>query len=802
MNRKKDVFLMCLLCLALQASSQQSVVFSGKVMNSSHLPIPFVSIRILNTHIGAYTDSAGSFLIRSLFPGKYDLQVSAVGFATVNQEINLSANQPNEISITLFEQSTRLDGVIVTAEKKEQNLQVVPVSVTEISSRQVKDYRLWNSKDLTAIVPNLYSSDPGDMRNVTSVRGIVSSSYDPAVATYIDGVNQFSLDTYISQLYDVDRIEVLRGPQGTLYGRNAMGGVVNIISKEPPDHGEFKLQGDYGSYGEGRGIVTLKFPMFKKKLLIGASIMAGGNQGFYTNTYNNSKFDSKYSWNANYYAKWLASSSWTILLNVKQQENRNNGTFPLASSKQYAFDHPYQVDQNAITQMVDNTFNASLTADYSGRSFDFSSQTAYQSNYRYYKDPIDADFSPADAITIINNYGKPWNKVKVLTQEFRFHSSERSNSPINWTAGAYFFYQDAPNKQATHFGKDAALVGAPDTLFSILNTSTLKRWGAALYAQASYQFNPKFSLIAGVRLDYEADKEEVHGQYYKDGNPNPLFDTQPDSSANTNFSAFSPKLGLGFEASRNNRLYLTYSRGYRAGGLTALSSDPSQPPLYEYRPEYSDNIELSSKNNFLDDRLRLNLAVFYSTISNAQVPTLVLPDAITIIKNAGKLTSYGAELEMAATPFNGLELNYAFGYTHATFDSLNLAQNGSSVNLEGKRQVFTPDFTSMLAAQYRWSVSKKVSLIFRGEWFSLGQQYFDLANTISQSSYSLFNARMGINLRSPFRPFGGIECYVWGRNLADKTYISYAYDFGAVHLGNPRTFGVSLMLDFSKVMFP
>ncbi|WP_315816025.1 TonB-dependent receptor plug domain-containing protein [Paraflavitalea speifideaquila] len=125
------------------------------------------------------------------------------------------------------------------------------------------DYRLWNTKDITAIVPNLYSADPGDNRNVTSIRGITTTSYDPAVATYIDGVNQFGLDTYISQLSDIERIEVLRGPQGTLYGRNAMGGVINIITKQPGNHLTGFAEANMGNYGQHRIAAGIRTPLIK-----------------------------------------------------------------------------------------------------------------------------------------------------------------------------------------------------------------------------------------------------------------------------------------------------------------------------------------------------------------------------------------------------------------------------------------------------------------------------------------------------------------------------------------------------------
>src|SRR4029078_11097841 len=122
------------------------------------------------------------------------------------------------------------------------------------------------------------------------------------------------------------------------------------------------------------------------------------------------------------------------------------------------------------------------------------------------------------------------------------------------------------------------------------------------------------------------------------------------------------------------------------GGLTQLSSDPSQPPLYPYKPEYSNNIEAGIKNNFLKDRLRINITAFLTFVTDAQVATLVLPDAITVTKNTGKLTNKGAELEVSATPANGLQVDYNFGYTNAKYKSLKISSNGQPVDLEGRHQ--------------------------------------------------------------------------------------------------------------------
>ena len=723
-------------------------------------------------------------MIKNIPEGNYTLVVSAVGYATINEVIQITKQGQTPFDLRLTDASRQLDEVIVTAEKKEENVQAIPSSISALNAKSINNYRLWNSKDLTAIVPNLYSANPGDGRNVTSIRGITSSSYDPAVTTYIDGVNQFTLDTYIPQLFDVERIEILRGPQGTLYGRNAMGGVINIITKQPTNNTSGFLEISAGNYGEQRYTGAIRTPVIKDKLFFGASLLYEGLDGYYTNEYDGSKFDKQHSVGGNYYLKYRVNDRWSATFNVKHLANRNYGSFTLAPDKDAAFADPFAVNQNAVAKLVDNTFNTSLTANYTGQRFNFSTQTSYQSNYRYYATPIDGDFSTADAITIINNYGNKWNNIKVVTEELRFTSPASSASRLKWTAGSYLFYQNVPNKQATHFGKDAALVGSPDSNYAIINTATARSSGVALYAQSEYAIAKKINIIFGVRYDYQHSKEDVLGEYQPDASPVPVFETQPDTSANVSYSAFSPKLSVSYHPVMGTNLFATYSRGYRTGGLTQLGADPSQPPLYAYKPEYSDNFELGIKNTFLENRARANISFFYTTITDAQVPTLVLPAAITVTKNAGSLTSKGMDAELAATVLKGLEATYNFGYTNAKYTKLKLSQNGSETDLSGNRQIFTPDITSMLALQYNISLieSNKLQLIIRGEWTYLGKQYFDLANSITQSPYNLLNTKLGLKIKHA-------ELYFWERNMANIKYIAYGYDFGAVHLGNPRTFG-------------
>ena len=681
-----------------------------------------------------------------------------------------------------------LDSVVVTAQKRTELLQRSPIAITALSSNQINAFRVWSIKEISGIAPNLYGSDPGDGRDVLSIRGITTTSYDPAVAVYIDGVNQFSLDTYIPNLFDIERVEVLRGPQGSLYGRNAMGGVINIITKQPTNATEGSAQFTVGNYNQQRLNLNVRSSLIPNKLFIGTSVLQESRKGFYTNEFNGKDYDRLKAVSGNIFLKYLLSSKWNAVLNFKNRVAENKGAFPLVFGVDEAFNNPFKLTQNVGTTMKDRSINTSLVFNYNNGKFQFSSQTAFQRNYRYYTDPIDGDFSPIDGISVINNYGKDFNNIKVWTQDIRFNSAPANKSPFKWTAGIYLFSQKAPNKQATRFGVDANLMGVGDSLFTIRNTTTASKKGWAIYGQVSYALNDRLTLTAGLRQDHENLTQTVLGEYQHDPSPDFII-TQPSISGETSFNAFSPKLGMDYTFNPSQMAYISYSRGFRTGGLSPLSSDPSQPPLVAFKPEYSNNFELGWKNSFLNNKWRFNLAFFYTKLTDAQVPSLILPDAITITKNVGKLNSKGMELELIAMPVKDLQVQYSLGYTKAEFESLELSQNGNIVNLKGNKQLFSPDITSMLAVQYNHTFSKKWTGFIRAEWKYLGVTYFDLSNLIRQAPYQLLNVSAGLGYQQ-------FKVQFWGRNLTDTKYISYAYDFGAVHLGDPQTIGLTLSVQF------
>ncbi len=770
---KKTIFSLFLL-LSCSVAFAENAAIKGKVQDSAGKPIPAITVSVLNTALITISDENGEFVFSEVKQTNPRIQFQGVGFATKV----VSVNEVSQLVVTLDYSDNSLDEVVVTASKTEDNVRNLPAGITVLSGEQVNKRNIWNIKDLSGVVPSFYAANPGDNRNVVSVRGIANTSYSPAIGTYVDGVSQFNLDSYIPDLWDVERIEVVRGPQGLLYGRNAMGGVINIITKQPTNLTEGSVQWTSGNFGTHRGQVALRTPLVKDKVFFGVSGLVHKTDGFYTNTFNNSHYDKQNLTSGNAYLKYLPLHNLSATINLKQVYNRNNGAFPLVIGD--AFENPYKLNQNAITKMVDNTTNASLNLNYSPGSVAIQSITAFQKNHRYYKDPIDADFSPLDAMSIINNYGKEWNKSETWTQEFRV--SPTKNQEVSWAAGAFLYTSNSPTKQGTYYGADAGLLGSPMTDFMTISADKAKNEGLAFYGQAGYNLHKDLKLEVGLRYDYE--------NYTLDSEASMILSPDQISSSSVrmkgNSNAFSPSASLRYTLDANTNLYGTYTRGFRPGGL---SRDAALTDYFEFLPEYSNNFEVGSKSVFFNNRLSLNAAAYLIKVNNAQVPMLIMPLGLTVTQNTGELTSKGIEVEAQAVVTKNFRVGYTFAYTHARYDNLLMEDDETNTQFEGNRPLFTPDFTSNLTAQYEYPVSDDLKLNAGVDWRIIGKQFFDLKNQISQDSYGMLNARIGASYKK-------YSLSVWGQNLNDKKYIAYAYNFGGIHLGKPLSFGATLQVGF------
>lgn len=777
----RHFFVFAFLLITLSGFSQETIKLSISAKNKQGIKVEGIEVSLLNSNQLVDVNEKTGIVFNNLSKGYYELLITAEGYASVIWKGQLDRSQ--EVSILMEPNSIKLDEVVVSSDKKQANILNTPGSISSINAKQIRDMRIWEISDLSGFAPNLFIANSGDNRNVTGIRGMVTTSYDQSVATYFDGVAQFNLDTYIPQLNEIESIDIIRGAQGTFYGRNAMGGVINITTKKPTNATQVNAGVQIGNYGQKRINAAVNAPIIKNKLFLGMSALHDRKNGFYTNEFLNMKFDKQQQTMLNLQLKYFLTKGWSLQADLKQYIAKNDGAFPLVNDMKALFENPYTLSQNLTSSMRDNSRNVSVVAKHKGKKTDITLQHARQRNYRFYEKSLDADFSPADIVGIFNNYGKDFNTVNVMTNELRFNSVKSSpEQAFEWSAGIYQFSQKSPTKQATVFGKDAGLFGIPDKNFSIISINKGENNGLAAYGHMSYTINKKVSVNGGMRIDNENRKLTIGSQYEKQ--PRPAIPTMADTTGKSSYGAFSPKLGIQFQPTAEQLMYLSFSRGFRSGGLTSISSDPSQVPLSAYNPEFSNMFEAGIKGKDKNNQFRYAIAFFYNKVMDIQTPLLVLPDAVTIIQNAGEMNAWGLEGEMEIKLAKGLSLQYSGGLTSAKYAVLGVVSNGAQVDLSGNKQVFTPSTTNYFATQYQTSIAAH-ELMFRLEYNHTGKQFFDLANTIEQKAYGLVNFRSSIRTNH-------FDISVWGRNLMGKKYINYAYDFGAAHLGNPRMIGIGL----------
>jgi iron complex outermembrane receptor protein len=784
--------LLGLMLFAGLASNAQNGTIKGKVTDMDGTALAYANVVLLNTTNVTATDEFGVFEFKNLKPNIYKINITAIGYASKVKVINLKDTVNQELSFQLEEDLKTLEEVVVTAEKSENRVQDVPVAISAINAKQIKDLRVFSTNDLTGIAPNLNVTSPGDQRVFLSIRGINSTTdIDPAVATYVDGVNQFDINSIMTQLNDIERIEVLRGPQGTLYGRNAMGGVINIITKAPSNIMRGFAEASLGNFGMQRYSVGFSTPIIKNKLFVGASGIFENRNGYFTNIATGKDFDNPQSVSGNFYLKYLPGKDWKITLNAKTLANQNRGSFPYVANDSVAFAQPFRVNQNVNANDMNNISNISLTVNKYAKNYDFVSTTAFQHHKRRFDGLIDGDFGPLALYSFGAEDDKKTNFTNVISQEIRISNSQNTSSKWRWTAGTFLFYQESPTNSVFNTDKDAAAFD-PLAPYAYVTRTTAYNSGYAFFGQLGYQVTKKLELSAGVRYDQENRILNISGEILKDQMP-PI-PALPATRKEGNFNALSPKAVAKYSFTANHQAYLSYARGFRSGGLNRFTNDPQ---YIAFNPEFNDNFELGVKTEWFKNRLRANFTAFYISWKDVQVNTVLPGSGFNVaVQNTGNINSKGIEVELAMIPIKGLQIEYNGGVTQAEFTTLKFPDfaTQSEKDLKGNKQIMTPNYTSFFAAQYSipFKVSKQaINFILRGEIKNIGTTYLDLQNKVKQDPYTLVNIRTGFSSKN-------LDMFFWVRNLSNETYLGFGYPFGnsAVMLAPPRTLGATITAKF------
>lgn len=799
-----------ILLAAFLLSNVHAQNIKGTIKSQTGEAIPFASVLVLNSSNGTVADKNGNFSL-DLNKGKHELQFSAVGFASKVKQVEV-ANQSLTIEITLSYNSQTLGDVIVTANKREEDIIKVPTSITSISAKKIEDTRTWGLGGLTALVPNYNYQELGiPSQQIQSIRGIQVFSENPAVATYIDDVNNLDILANGFALTDIERIEVLRGPQGTLFGRNAMGGVVNIITRKPGNKQEGFADFSTGNLGLIRSSFGIKTPLVNDKLFFGLNALYQTQNGFMNNDTsgtsnpypgaNGKMVGGESYFYGNIFLKWLPSKKLSFTLNVKAQQDKsdNSGFMVSQISDSVAFANPDKINLARIASHERKIVNTSLVAKYFGNIFIITSISAIQS--------IGFGFEDLDFPGIYHSFydgkiGELLPPQKVYSQELRISSV--STGRLQYTLGAYAFsqkgYEPTTNTAYEFSDDEAAFYGFPAGSFAISRNRS-NNAGIAGFGELSYQLTSKLKATAGLRYDYEKREATFNGFGDALLYNGTVTDFKADTTVGGNYSALSPKVALSYALNARSNIYLTYTRGFRAGGVNAQKLPGTVSQTFD--PEYSNNYEAGYKTFLANNKLSIGASVFLIQWKDLQFFNLVAPFTYAR-ENVGDAQSAGIELEISAIPLKGLQLDGSLGINKTKYEDFDLKRvnfftgEESTTPIGGNMLSNAPKHTIFLGAQYEYAFSQKLKAIVRGEIRNIGSYYTDIQNRIEQPSYTLINTRIGFALDK-------YSLFFWVQNLNNERYLAYGNpdsspEFGsrsrAVRMAQPRTLGITLSAKF------
>jgi len=674
----------------------------------------------------------------------------------------------------------RMPTVTVTAQKVAQDEQKVPVSVTAVPRDTLEDAAVHVVSDAAIFAPNTYFTE-WSARKLSNARfrGISSSPNNPGITTYIDGVPQMNANSSSIELLDIDQIEFVRGPQSALFGRNTLGGLVNITSTRPST-GKWTgaLSLPFGTHGAWAVRGGASGPIVTGKASLGVSFAEVRRDGFTVNDVTAQDIDRRSAFSGKAQFLWTPNSAWEgrVIFTGERARDGDYSLNDVAALRANPFHAARDFEGHADRDVVGTT----VLARHAGGPIVFSSTTGFL--HWKTQDVTDLDYTPRPLITRDNT-----EKDFQFTQEIRFASADVA--PIRLTDDARLRWQAGISLFSQNYNQDAVNAYAPQLIapFAISQhspRSSLDDVGVGVFGQGTVTFNDRLDLTAGARLDVEGKSATLESFF------DPLIAPATSVSADKTFSNVSPQASVGYRWQPDKSVYATVGRGYKAGGFNSAAPAGSD----SYGEESTWTVEGGVKTFWANHRVSTNAAVFYIHWDDLQ---LNLPDpavpAQFYITNIGGAVSKGVEFEVGARAAPGIDVFTSVGYTHARFAP---GSSSSGVNVAGNRLPNTPDYTTSAGIQYSSTIAPATTIVGRADVVFYGAFKYTDANTLGQDAYSLVNLRAGITAR-----YWLAELVV--RNAFDTRYIPLAFPYASFapsgfvgEMGAPRTVTVGAGVRF------
>jgi len=537
-----------------------------------------------------------------------------------------------------------LEEVIVTAQKRQENLQEIPVAVTAISADDLEQKQLRNMQDIRTLVPNLYLEEAlsGGSTVKMSLRGIgvdnQNFSFDAPIGIYIDGVYYARSTGALVDLFDVQRIEVLRGPQGTLYGRNSSVGALRIVSNVAPlDSVEAIADVTIGSKNQRNARFAVGAPLVEDKLGVRFAMSTRNNDGWQTNvdTGERAKDDAVNA--GRLQLRYVPNDDLEITLRGDYMTDRGKGT--AGSNFLNNPDGDIYTFESSIARRSDiDSWGSSATLNWTGPSFNVTAVSAYRN--LEYRNAEDVDgLAAVRSFEVARQNLDQWQ----FTQELFASGENVGATGFDWVAGLFYFRENNEMDWAVQ-------IFAPPSIQSFEQDTT----SVAAYGQAIFPVSERLNLTAGIRYTDE-NKEFSASQILGDGTPNPAFDFADDIGA----SEFTWRLAADYAASDNVLFYANAATGFRSGGFNGNALSREAIVSQGFGVEKSFAAETGFKSELLDNKLRLNVGYFYSEYDDLQ-QAITLNDG-SVSTTSSEATVHGLEAELKALPFDGFVLGLTVG---------------------------------------------------------------------------------------------------------------------------------------------
>ncbi len=686
--------------------------------------------------------------------------------------------------------AVELPAMVINADFRPNTAQETPISLTTIDSETIESRGAQHIEDILNLAPNVNVSSGASRGQFFQIRGIgersqFSSPINPSVGLMIDGID-FSRIGGAATLFDVEQVEVLRGPQGTLFGTNALAGVINMQSKQPTNDLDIHVETGIAQYGTQNFGVAVGGALVEDKLLGRLSINSHQSDGYMENDFlNRDDTQDQNEITAKGHLKWLASDRLTVDLNLIHLDiNNGYDAFTFDNSRRSQADQPGEDSQKTDAFALKTDWRASSAVQLQTAITYLNSDSVYSydadwnnaaANNAFFQTLTSQQQTNCNDTDYDNDHFCPYNGSEEFNRsrvnrsfELKALSNEDGwifNNSTEWAVGFY------------HLAQDEKL--DLNSIYGDLN-SKYQTENNSIFGQMDSHLNDKLTLISGLRVEYfTAD--------YVDTN---AIDKELDEVL------FGGKLGLNYQLEQNQLLYTSLSRGYKSGGINNNTS--LLPSQLEFNTEYMWSLETGLKSLWLDGDLMTNVSAFYSLRRDAQVKTSIdigggeFKDYLT---NAAKGTNYGIEAEVDWSASDKVRIFASLGLLNATFDEY-ANPDPAGYNVNGRRQAHAP--------AYQFSLGSEIYLTsnwtFKANIEGKDEFYYSNSHASKSSSYAIVNSNL--DYRN-----GNWKISLWGRNLFDKDYYTRGFNFGNdprddymshtyTQTAEPRIVGVNLTWDY------